>query len=69
MNGTVVACTRDAKAAWPLLRQTVPVAQRLGCPVVSLNAWQVGIHTDSRYSGARIRRVETFEPVTTADVG
>ena len=34
MNGTVVACTRDAKAAWPLLRQTVPVAQRLGCPVV-----------------------------------
>ena len=32
--------------------------QRLGCPVVSLNAWQVGIHTDSRYSGARIRRVD-----------
>ena len=33
--------------------------EKLGCPVVSLNAWQVGFHTDSNYTAARIQRVDT----------
>ncbi len=32
--------------------------EKLGFPVVSLTGWQVGVHTDSKYSGARIRRIE-----------
>ncbi len=32
--------------------------EKLGFPVVSLTGWQVGVHTDSRYSSARIRKVE-----------
>ena len=31
----------------------------LGCPAVSLTGWQAGIRTDSAYSNARIRSVET----------
>ena len=32
--------------------------EKLGFPVVSLTGWQVGVHTDSKYSSARIRRIE-----------
>ena len=32
--------------------------EKLGYPVVSLTGWQVGMHTDSKYSAARIRRIE-----------
>ena len=28
-------------------------------PVVSLNAWQVGIHSDSNYSNAKIKKIDT----------
>lgn len=31
--------------------------EKLGYPVVSLNAWQVGISTDSAYSNARIKEI------------
>ncbi len=31
----------------------------LGCPVVSLLGWQAGFHTNTTYSAARIKRVET----------
>ncbi len=31
--------------------------EKLGFPVVSLTGWQVGVHTDSNYSNARIRKV------------
>jgi len=30
--------------------------QKLGCPVVSLNAWQVNLRTDSRYGNAHITK-------------
>jgi len=33
--------------------------EKLGYPVVSLTGWQVGIQTDSNYSSAKIRKVET----------
>ncbi len=32
--------------------------EKLGFPVVSLTGWQVGMHTDSNYSAARIRKIE-----------
>ncbi len=32
--------------------------EKLGCPVVSLNAWQMGLQTDTTYGAARIQRVE-----------
>ncbi|MBR4057583.1 MAG: aspartate kinase [Oscillospiraceae bacterium] len=31
--------------------------EKLGLPVVSLNAWQVGLTTDSNYGSARIRKI------------
>lgn len=31
--------------------------EKLGRPVVSLTAWQIGLRTDSNYSNARIRRI------------
>lgn len=31
----------------------------MGLPVISLTAWQVGIHTSSVYSDARIKRIDT----------
>ncbi|MDO5398440.1 MAG: aspartate kinase [bacterium] len=33
--------------------------EKIGCPVVSLTGWQAGIRTDSRYSAARIRTIDT----------
>ena len=33
--------------------------ERMGLPAVSLNGWQVGVRTDSKYSDARIRDVDT----------
>ncbi len=33
--------------------------ENLGFPVISLTGWQVGIQTDSNYSSAKIRKVET----------
>jgi aspartate kinase len=33
--------------------------EKLGYPVVSLTGWQCGMHTDSRYGAARIRRIDT----------
>ncbi len=32
---------------------------KLGCPAISLNATQVGIHTSSNYGNARIKSIET----------
>ncbi|MBE7048244.1 MAG: aspartate kinase [Ruminococcaceae bacterium] len=32
--------------------------EKLGFPVISLTGWQVGVHTDSNYSSARIRKIE-----------
>ena len=32
---------------------------RMGLPAVSLTGWQAGVHTDSDYSNARIRDVDT----------
>ncbi|MBE7035074.1 MAG: aspartate kinase [Ruminococcaceae bacterium] len=32
--------------------------EKMGYPVISLNAWQVGVHTDSNYSAARIRKID-----------
>lgn len=31
--------------------------EKMGLPVVSLNAWQVGLSTDSNYGNARIRKI------------
>lgn len=31
--------------------------EKLGCPVISLNAWQAGISTDSNYSNASIKTI------------
>ena len=31
--------------------------EKLGFPVVSLTGWQVGVHTNSNYSNARIRKI------------
>ena len=33
--------------------------QALGVPVVSLNAWQVAMHTTSRYTQAKVKRIDT----------
>ena len=33
--------------------------EKLGCPVISLTGWQAGVKTDSRYSAARIRTIDT----------
>ncbi len=33
--------------------------EKIGRPVVSLTGWQVGIHTDSRYSNARIKHINS----------
>ena len=33
--------------------------EALGCPVVSLTGWQAGVRTNSGYTNARIKRVET----------
>lgn len=33
--------------------------EKLGFPVVSLTGWQIGMHTDSSYSNARIKTVDT----------
>ena len=33
--------------------------EKLGFPVVSLTGWQAGFYTDSNYSGARIKRVDS----------
>ena len=33
--------------------------EKLGFPVISLNAWQAGIQTDANYSSARIQQIET----------
>lgn len=33
--------------------------EKIGRPVVSLTGWQVGMHTDSRYSNARIKHINT----------
>ncbi len=32
--------------------------ETLGCPVISLTGWQIGLHTDSNYGNARIKRVD-----------
>ena len=42
MNGTVVALTRDARDAWGLLKGSLPVADRLGCPLVLMLAFEGG---------------------------
>jgi len=39
-----------------LLAMTI---ETLGLPVISLNAWQIGIKSDSNYSNARIKTIET----------
>ncbi len=39
-----------------LLAMTI---EKLGFPVISLNAWQIGISSDSNYSNARIKSIET----------
>ena len=31
---------------------------RMGIPAVSLNAWQVAMHTSSAYSNARLKRID-----------
>ena len=33
--------------------------EKIGCPVISLTGWQAGVKTDSRYSAARIRTIDT----------
>ncbi len=33
--------------------------EKIGCPVVSLTGWQAGVITDTRYSAARIKRIDT----------
>ena len=33
--------------------------EKMGFPVVSLTGWQIGMHTDSSYSNARIKTVDT----------
>jgi len=33
--------------------------EKLGRPVISLTGWQVGMHTDSKYSAARLKNIET----------
>ena len=33
--------------------------EKIGRPVVSLTGWQVGVHTDSRYSNARIKHINS----------
>lgn len=33
--------------------------EKLGCPVISLTGWQAGIETDSKYSVAKIKKVDT----------
>ena len=33
--------------------------EKLGCPVVSMTGWQAGVLTDSKYSAARIRKIDT----------
>ncbi len=33
--------------------------ERLGCPVISLTGWQAGFRTDSKYSNARIKTIDT----------
>lgn len=33
--------------------------EKLGRPVISLTGWQVGMHTDSKYSAARIKTIDT----------
>jgi aspartate kinase len=39
-----------------LLAMTI---EKLGYPVISLNAWQIGIASDSNYSNARIKSIDT----------
>ena len=38
-------------------------------PVVSLNAWQVGIHSDSNYSNAKIKKIDTERILRELDSG
>ena len=38
-------------------------------PVVSLNAWQVGIHSDSNYSNAKIKKINTERILRELDSG
>ena len=33
--------------------------EKLGRPVISLTGWQVGMHTDSKYSAARLKKIDT----------
>ncbi len=33
--------------------------QKIGCPVISLTGWQAGMVTDTHYSAARIKRIDT----------
>ncbi|MBQ3124127.1 MAG: aspartate kinase [Clostridia bacterium] len=33
--------------------------EKLGCPVVSLTGWQAGMKTDTKYSAARIKTIDT----------
>lgn len=33
--------------------------EKIGCPVISLTGWQAGIHTNSVYSAARIKTIDT----------
>ncbi len=33
--------------------------QKIGCPVISLTGWQAGVITDSSYSSARIKKIDT----------
>ena len=33
--------------------------EKIGCPVVSLTGWQAGMKTDTKYSAARIKTIDT----------
>lgn len=33
--------------------------EKIGCPVISLTGWQAGVKTDTKYSAARIKNIDT----------
>ena len=41
--------------------------EKLGCPVVSLLGWQAGMTTDSAYSKARIKKIDTARVIAELD--
>lgn len=41
--------------------------EKLGCPVVSLLGWQAGMMTDSAYSTARIKKIDTARIISELD--